>query len=165
LWRKESTLEQIVGELTKAEVIVCLPSGWIRARDARKWQTLEGAVLHLSEKFRPHERRQERMRLMRGMPEGKERGRILHGQDDVAWIRTECGSTSYRVIHLLIACGLGIFHANWQDLQFVNSRIILDCSTLSSLVRLQIISSRCYVASLDVSDERCSEVTRGCSER
>ena len=43
------TLEQIVGELTKAEVITCLPHGWIRARDVRKWQTLESAVLHLSD--------------------------------------------------------------------------------------------------------------------
>ena len=34
LWRKESTLEQIVGELTRAEVIAaCLPFGWIQARD------------------------------------------------------------------------------------------------------------------------------------
>jgi hypothetical protein len=46
------TLERIVGKLTKAEVIACLPMGWIHARDVRTWKTLEDAVLHLSDNMK-----------------------------------------------------------------------------------------------------------------
>lgn len=40
-------LEQIVGRLTKREVMSCLPVGWIWASDVRTWRVLESAVLHL----------------------------------------------------------------------------------------------------------------------
>jgi hypothetical protein len=41
-------VEEIVGPLTKAEVLAALPVGWIRAGDAKTWSTLKDAVFHLS---------------------------------------------------------------------------------------------------------------------
>jgi hypothetical protein len=43
------TVEDIVGRLSKAEVLACLPKGWIRSTDARKWENLKEAVLLLSD--------------------------------------------------------------------------------------------------------------------
>ena len=42
-------LEQLVGRLTKREVMTCLPMGWIRASDIRTWKVLEPVVLQLSD--------------------------------------------------------------------------------------------------------------------
>ena len=39
-------MNEIVGKLTKPEVMGCLPPGWIRAGDGQTWETLE-AVVHL----------------------------------------------------------------------------------------------------------------------
>jgi hypothetical protein len=41
----------VVG-LTKAEIVGCLPLGWIRPMDARKWNILEDAILKLSDKMK-----------------------------------------------------------------------------------------------------------------
>jgi hypothetical protein len=46
------SVKKIVGRLTKAEVIGCLPLGWIRPTDARKWNNLEDAILKLSDKMK-----------------------------------------------------------------------------------------------------------------
>jgi hypothetical protein len=46
------TVEEIVGSLTKAEVVACLPLGWIRSGDAKRWKSLEGAVLQLSDSMK-----------------------------------------------------------------------------------------------------------------
>jgi hypothetical protein len=44
--------KNIVGRLTKAEVIGCLPLGWIRPMDARKWDVLEDVILKLSDEMK-----------------------------------------------------------------------------------------------------------------
>ena len=41
------TAGDIVGRLKEAEVLGCLPGGWIRARDAQTWRVLDGVVLAL----------------------------------------------------------------------------------------------------------------------
>jgi hypothetical protein len=46
------TAQEIVGKLTKKEVIACLPKGWIRLRDAQKWEMLEDVVLKLSDNMK-----------------------------------------------------------------------------------------------------------------
>lgn len=46
------TPAQIVGTLTKAEVLGCLPIGWIRSGDARTWMCLDEAVLMLSDEMK-----------------------------------------------------------------------------------------------------------------
>lgn len=47
-------VHDIVGRLTvtKAEVLACLPRGWIRARDARTWSMLGECVLRLSDSMK-----------------------------------------------------------------------------------------------------------------
>jgi hypothetical protein len=42
------TVDDIVGKLTKAEVIGCLPRGWIRTADCRNWKSLKEVVDVLS---------------------------------------------------------------------------------------------------------------------
>jgi hypothetical protein len=46
------TVEQIVGNLTKAEVLGCLPMGWIRATGGRTWASLKDAVVKLSDSMK-----------------------------------------------------------------------------------------------------------------
>jgi hypothetical protein len=46
------SIDEIVGRLTKAEVLACLPAGWIRATDARQWRALEGAIHGLSDEMK-----------------------------------------------------------------------------------------------------------------
>jgi hypothetical protein len=67
------TLGDIVGKLTKAEVMSALPIGWIRARDVRKWSTLESAVLSLSDvmKQRIHEAACVKARLIEDVQDTK----------------------------------------------------------------------------------------------
>ena len=43
------TVDEIVGKLTKAEVIACLPMGWILAKDRRNWKCLKDVVGLLSD--------------------------------------------------------------------------------------------------------------------
>ena len=46
------SVQDIVGRLTKREVIACLPLGWIRARDVRTWGSLGEAILALSDRMK-----------------------------------------------------------------------------------------------------------------
>jgi KaiC/GvpD/RAD55 family RecA-like ATPase len=42
------SVDEIVGKLTKAEVIGCLPVGWLTTKDSRNWRNLKVAVDELS---------------------------------------------------------------------------------------------------------------------
>lgn len=42
------TVNDVIGKLTKTEVLRCLPMGWIRTADSRNWRTLKEAVESLS---------------------------------------------------------------------------------------------------------------------
>lgn len=75
------TVDEIVGKLTKAEVIACLPIGWIRARDSRNWRCLKELVAKLPEKLKTGvynaARTKERL-LKEKKLAGKKRKRLEH---------------------------------------------------------------------------------------
>jgi hypothetical protein len=45
-------VEEVIGRLTKAEVMASLPAGWIRIGDAQSWVTLKDAVFRLSDNMK-----------------------------------------------------------------------------------------------------------------
>jgi hypothetical protein len=46
--KAKEAVKQIVGRLTKTEVLGCLPIGWVRWKDGRTWTALKDVVQGLS---------------------------------------------------------------------------------------------------------------------